>query len=69
MSSYKDHWSWPEPGAAERSQLTHSWADFTFNRLCEAYGVERATSIARGQDARTNADIAAWNALGRRAAA
>jgi hypothetical protein len=46
----------------------HSWADFTAGRLRWHYG-ERAESIIAGNDPATQADLAAWNHLGRKDAA
>lgn len=41
----------------------------TWARLVECYGYQRAQLICQGRDPQTNADIAAWRALGRRRAA
>lgn len=43
--------------------------DGTIARLISRHGAERATRIAQGNDAATNVDLAAWNALGRKVAA
>ncbi len=46
----------------------HSWADFTAKRIWWIYP-DRADAILAGNDSATQADLAAWNRLGRRAAA
>ena len=38
--------------------------DETWRNLVQCYGLERAFQIVDGKDDKTNADIAAWNALG-----
>lgn len=68
-STYKDHWSWPQAGGESGPQVTLSWANYTDRRLAWLYGHERAGAIRAGTDTDTQADIAKWNALGRRAAA
>lgn len=62
MSSYIDHRN-------EGRTITHSWDDYTHQRLAWLYGPERALEILAKRDERTNADLARWSALGRRAAA
>lgn len=45
----------------------HSWLRHTYARLAWQYGHERAFRIMVGSDERSNADLKAWNRLGRRA--
>jgi len=45
------------------------WRDFTWQRLVWFYGYDRAHQIDKGNDPDTQADLARWSALGRRAAA
>lgn len=47
----------------------HYWKAHTFDRLAFIYGHARAQQIMGGNDPDTQADVARWNALGRRAAA
>lgn len=42
----------------------HLWKAHTFDRLAAQYGHTRAQAIMAGKEPATNADIAAWNALG-----
>ena len=64
MSSYIDspaqirRWGETHPG--------HQWKAHTFDRLVQCYGHERTRSIMAGNDTATEADIAAWRALGSR---
>ena len=70
MSSYKDHHPVVRGEDGVYTQdVTHSWDAFTARRLIWHYGPERAAAITTGQDPATEADVAAWNALGRRAVA
>ena len=45
------------------------WESMRWQRLCHCYGPERAKLIVSGRDPKTQADLARWNALGRRSAA
>lgn len=63
MSSYHDHKD-ALPGRVGFT-VTHSWAEFTENRLAWLYGPNHAKERA----ARTQADIASWRRLGTRTAA
>lgn len=67
MSSYIDHH--PEPryirGKAPDLRVSHSWGQFTEDRLVWLYGTRHRIERA----AQTSADVAAWNALGRKEAA
>lgn len=45
------------------------WGAFTFDRLAWLYGPQRAQAMRAGRDPATNADIEAWNRLGRKVAA
>lgn len=62
MSSYIDHKS-------HAGVVTLEWRRVADQRLEWLYGFERAWAIRSGRDPATNADIATWNALGRREAA
>jgi hypothetical protein len=57
---------------AERYPNTESrsadWQSYTHIRLAWAHGPERAAAIIEGRDPQTEADLAAWRSLGRRAA-
>ncbi|MFA5567998.1 MAG: hypothetical protein WC972_05045 [Trueperaceae bacterium] len=67
MSSYRNHYS---PGGPDGYGVcVHDWEEFTAARLAWQYGAERAYAIISGQDAKTNADLAAWRSLGERRAA
>ena len=63
MSSYIDHYEFPG-GLVE-----HSWRAYTLDRIEWLYGPERAVEVMAGTDRRTNADLDAWNGLGRKAVA
>lgn len=67
MSSYIDHGHEPRyiKGKAPDLGVATSWAIFTDDRLAWLYGPRHRSERA----ALTRADLAAWNALGRRAAA
>lgn len=60
-SSYQDH--------IDGSAVTHSWAEHTRRNLTWHYGEKRVAEIGRGNDYKTNTDLAAWNQIGRRSAA
>ena len=49
----------------------HCWHRSTWHRLQWQHGRERAEAVMEGQDAKSQADLAAWNRLGtkRKAAA
>ena len=63
-SSYIDSWRAPRDGE-DGFQSQHSWREFTEDRLCWLYGPNYRAERA----AMTQADLAAWSRLGRRAAA
>lgn len=67
MSSYIDDGDHPLPGGGRN--YGHSWVAHTRWNLMWVYGEERGRRMAAGTDPATQADIAKWNALGRRAAA
>lgn len=66
--TYIDHCAGPV-GDVQSTDVIHSWRDFTYRRLAWLYGEQRAYQIYSGRDPETQADIAAWNALGGRHAA
>jgi hypothetical protein len=68
MSSYIDHCAGPAEGL-HPATVTHDWRKHTFRALTWQYGLERAHKIRSGRDPATQADLEAWNRLGRRAAA
>lgn len=61
MSSYIDT---PENQMRGIYDPGHSWAEHCARRLVHAHGQERADSIADGQDAASEQDIAAWRSFG-----
>lgn len=72
MSTYKDHHALARKPSAPNGFVTicvHSWPEHTARNLAWSYGEERAARIIAGQDPKTQADIARWQALGRRSAA
>lgn len=70
MSSYIDHREVTRAvGRHYMSVVTHSWEEHTRLNLAWHYGPARAAKILTGYDTKTQADVLAWNALGRRAAA
>lgn len=68
MNTYHDVYRAPRRGESG-VQLVVSWRAVTYARLCWAHGENRAYAIINGRDHATNADISAWNRLGRRSAA
>lgn len=73
MSSYIDD-GYPKLGphtgrALPEGQLPVLWRDITWTRLEWTHGADRAALIVIGKDPPTQADIARWEALGRRSAA
>lgn len=66
MSTYKDSYELKPMGFGLRPQMVpvHTWAEHTARSLAFQYGPDRARSIMAGTDAATNADLAAWRALG-----
>ncbi len=68
MSSYIDHRFGNTPGGYSH-EVALSWRQLTKLRLEWLYGAHRAWVIEDGRDPATQADIARWNALGRRSAA
>jgi hypothetical protein len=66
--TYLDHYRPPVEGE-QRWQLELSWREHTRARLDWLYGYDRARQIDAGLDPATQADIAAWNRLGKRSAA
>lgn len=63
MSSYINHCRPPVEGE-QGWQVVVDWAEITHLRQIEQHGGERARQIRAGNDAATNADIAAWSGLG-----
>lgn len=63
MSRYRDHYTIPREGDYQRT-LSHCWETFTYRRLEWLYGADRTDLICSGYDSATNADLAAWEALG-----
>ena len=59
----------PENWCHGRYYPGFSWAEHTERRLAQQYGPERAKAKMAGRDAEANADLDAWNGLGRRRAA
>lgn len=67
-STYRDHRASGMNNWGERNPVTHSWRDHT--RRNQAWGRPEAVDrIMAGNDPATQADIARWDSLGRRAAA
>jgi hypothetical protein len=64
MSTYKDHHRLPQEGEMGW-QIDFSWECYTDDRLRWLYGPNHRTE----RQAMTQADIEAWNRLGRRSAA
>lgn len=63
MSSYIDHRDFPT------GLIEHSWQAYTLDRIEWLYGPERAAAVMAGADRATNADLDAWNRIGRKAVA
>lgn len=58
MSSYLDHATVENNGAFYEREVTHSWGEYTRDRLTWLYGPGRRNSPE------ALADVAAWNRLG-----
>lgn len=54
------------PGGHIALEERHCWHESARRRLTHQYGEARANRISLGIDAKTNADVAAWNRLGQR---
>jgi hypothetical protein len=63
MSSYLDHHAGPGVPFNKSQDITHSWLDFTYDRLAWLYGDERAVNNYLPS---ANADLRAWLALGKK---
>lgn len=55
----------PRPKSFGFHDIRMNWYDYTYARLAWLYGEDRAWAITRRQDEATNADIEAWERLGR----
>lgn len=62
MSTYIDHRS-------KGRRVIHSWTHHTSLNLAQHYDPARVVRIMTGTDPKTQADVARWEALGRRSAA